>query len=159
MNNLIQADLFNVEEPEPEKDARDEGYHCPCCKQFVKRYTRKLGSSMAAVLILLYRNEQYGFLHIENWLKQIGKPELRADFHKLILWGLLEKKDGERLDKSPRNGFYKITGRGIAFASGNFVVREKVKIFNNQFEGFEGEIINIKKALGNRFSYEELMEA
>ena len=140
------------------KDKKDEGYICPCCNQFVKRYTRKLNSSMGAVLVLLWRSGQTGFIHVENFLKANNYSHLRADFHKLCWWNLLERKSGERDDGSKRNGYYKITGRGISFANGTLKVPKCVKIFNNKFEGFEGEEININDALGSRFSYNELMQ-
>ena len=138
-------------------DARDEGFICPCCSQFVKRYTRKLNSSMAAVLLIIWKSGKTGFIHVENYLKENNYSHLRADFHKLCYWSLLEKKSGERQDGSKRNGYYRITGRGIAFAEGTLTVPQNVKIFNNKFEGFEGKEINVHQAIGSRFSYNELM--
>lgn len=135
----------------------DAGYICPCCQQYCKRYRRALNSSMAAVIVLIHKSNKTDYFHVENWLKEIGKPQLRADFHKLTFWGLLEKKVGKRDDGSNRNGFYKITGRGIAFASGTFKVQEKAVILNNKFQFFEGEEIDVLKALRNKFSYDELM--
>jgi len=70
---------------------------------------------------------------------------------------LLEKKKENREDGSNRNGYYKITGRGIAFIIGEFTVKESVLIYNNTVEGFEGKEITIKDALGVRFNYDELM--
>jgi hypothetical protein len=139
-----------------EKDL-SKGYICECCGQFVKAYTRKLNVSMALVLILMFRSGKTGYWHIEKWLKEIGKPELRADYHKLRFWGLIEAKSGEREDGSKRNGYYKITGRGIAFADGKITVQESVVIFNNKFRNFEGEEIDIRMALRNKFNYDELM--
>lgn len=134
-----------------------KGYTCSCCGQFVKAYSRKLNSSMALVLILLHRANFKSFIHIENWLKEIGKPELRADYHKLRFWGLIEAKVAEREDGSRRNGYYKITGRGKVFAEGRFTVQKSAVILNNKFLHFEGEEINIKDALGDKFNYDELM--
>jgi hypothetical protein len=138
------------------KDIR-AGFTCSCCGQYVKMYKRRFGSSMAAVLILLVRYNKTEFIHIENWLKEIGKPNLRADFHKSVFWNLLEKMDGERADKSKRTGYYKITGRGMAFARGEFTIPESVLILNNQFKGFEGNDITVYQALKNKFDYSELM--
>ena len=135
----------------------DKGYECPCCGQFVKTYHRRLNSSMSCVILLIYRSGKRGFFHVENWLKEIGRSELRADFHKLRYWNLLEKKIEDREDGSGRNGHYKITGRGIMFAEGSLRVQEKAVIFNGKLKYFEGNEVEIKQCLGKRFSYEELM--
>jgi hypothetical protein len=134
-----------------------KGFICDCCGQYVKAYSRKLNTSMALVLILMFRSGKKGYWHIEKWLKEIGRPELRADYHKLRFWGLIEAKTGEREDGSKRNGYYKITGRGMLFAEGKSTVQEKAIIFNNKFQSFEGEEITIHQSLKNRFNYNELM--
>lgn len=135
-----------------------KGYKCPCCEQFVKVYCRKINSSMARVLMLIYNSGKRDFFHVENWLKEIGKPELRADFHKLRFWSLLEKKIEDREDGSNRNGYYKLTGRGIMFAENKVTAAKNVYIFNNKVLGFNGESVNIIQALGDKFSYDELMK-
>ena len=134
-----------------------KGYKCSCCGQFVKTYHRKLNSSMAQVLILIYKSGKTDCFHVEDWLKSLNRGDLRADFHKLRYWGLLKKKIHTREDGSPRNGFYRITPSGIMFVEGKTTVQEKILIFNNEFQGFEGEQINIYQALGNKFDYKELM--
>lgn len=138
----------------PDKTA---GYRCPCCGQFVKEYARKLNSSMARVLILIYQSGNFEYLHVEDFLKKLNRGDLRADFHKLRYWGLLKKKIENREDGSARNGFYKISPLGIMFVEGKLTVNEKILIFNNEFKGFTGNQINIHQALGNKFSYKELM--
>jgi len=145
----MQPDLFS--------EVRSKGYKCSCCGQFVKVYRRRLSGSMAAVLLLMYRHGKFDWLHVENWLKVIGRPSLRADFHKLVHWTLLEKKKENREDGSNRNGYYKITGRGIAFIIGEFTVKESVLIYNNTVEGFEGKDVTILDCLGKKFRYDELM--
>lgn len=136
---------------------RSDGYRCPCCNQFVKEYARKLNSSMARVLILIYQSGNTDFFHVEDFLKSLNRGDLRADFHKLRYWGLLKKKVENREDGSARNGFYKITPMGIMFVEGKIGVPEKILVFNNEFKGYEGSEISIIHALGNKFSYSELM--
>lgn len=138
-------------------DPRIKGFKCPHCNQFVKLYVRKLNSSMALVLLLLWKSGKTDFIHVEDYLKSINRANLRADFHKLVFWSLLERKKELREDNSPRNGFYKLTGRGIAFAENKLTVPAAVKIYNNHAEGFEGMEINIVEALGEKFNYAELM--
>jgi hypothetical protein len=63
----------------------------------------------------------------------------------------------KREDGSNRNGYYKITGRGIMFAEKKLLVNQHFYMFNNKFDGFGGEEINIQQALGKRFDYNLLM--
>ena len=135
----------------------EQGYICTGCGQYVKAYRRKINSSMAQVLILMRRHSKQAFFHVEDWLKKIGKPELRADYHKLRMWNLIEAKKEEREDGSKRNGYYRITGRGIMFAEGKLNVPEAAVIFNNKLQRLEGNDISIQQALGNKFNYNELM--
>lgn len=136
---------------------RKIGYTCSCCGLFVKEYRRKINSSMCAVLCLLYASGKRDYIHVENWLKSVGKPSLRADYHKLRFWGLLEAKKEQRNDSSNRNGYYKLTSLGIMFCERNLKVKEICVIFDNNCHGFEGNEIDIIEALGNKFSYSELM--
>ncbi len=133
-----------------------KGYECPCCGQFVKVYCRSFNSNMGVALLVLYRNKEKGFVHLENLLTEQGYKRC-GDASYLRHYGLIEAKVGERSDKSPRNGHYKITGRGIMFAEGSLTVQEKFLIFNNKIQGFEGKEVSIKDVLGTKFNYNELM--
>lgn len=135
----------------------DKGYKCSCCGQFVKTYHRKLNSSMAAVLLLIYRSGKRNMFHVENWLKEIGRSELRADFHKLRFWKFLEPSLLIREDGSSRYGQYKITSLGILFCEEKVTAKEKAVVFNNKLLNLEGKEIKIKEALGSKFNYNELM--
>lgn len=148
---------IEFEETKLTADPRIEGFKCKCCGQYCKLYTRKLNSSMALVLLLIWKSGKTNYIHVENFLKELNRANLRADFHKLVWFNLLERKKELREDNSPRNGFYKITGRGIAFAGNKLTVPKCVKIYNNHFEGFEGEQVNIIQALGEKFNYQELI--
>ncbi len=141
----------------PVAENSETGYRCKCCGTFIKTYTRSLNSSMCLVLLLMVKHKKFGYFHVEDWLKEIGRPELRADYHKLRFYNFLEKKIGDRSDGSPRNGMYRITSFGIMFAEGKITAKSKFKILNNQFKGFSGKDITIQEALGNKFSYQELM--
>ena len=134
----------------------EKGYVCKCCGQFIKSYVRKLNYSMAAVLILMSKHSKE-FFHVEDWLKSIKKPQLRADYHKLRFWGLIEAKSGVREDGSKRNGYYKITEAGVSFAEGKTKAMQSVVVLNNKPQGFRGEEITIRQALGEKFNYDELM--
>lgn len=134
----------------------DAGFTCPHCGSFCKRYRRKLNCNMALVLIELYRNGKRDYVHIEQFMQSLGHKR-SGDFAYLVHWKFLEKKPGNREDGSSRNGFYKLTGMGMMFVEGKLSAREKIMIYNNKFEGFDGEEITIRKALTEKFDYNELM--
>jgi len=136
----------------------DKGYKCSCCGQLVKRYFRKFNSNMALALIILYRNKDKGFIHLENTMKELGYKRC-GDASYLRHYRLIEKKEGNRDDGSPRNGMYKITGIGIMFVEGKSKVQSTFIISNNKHEGYEGDDITIQDALGKKFDYTELMKA
>jgi hypothetical protein len=141
-----------------EKDY-DKGFTCPSCGSFVKLYKRPINSSMAIVLILMYKANRKGFFHVEQFLKEIGRPELRADFHKLRFWNLIEPQPGIREDGSNRNGYYKITGRGVAFCQGQFTVQKTAVLLHYELQRLEGPEVTIKDCLKEKFNYNELMGA
>lgn len=139
------------------RDNWQEGIECPCCRQYVKLYKRKLNSAMAYVLVMMDRAPT-GYFHVENWLKTQNTPaSLRGDFPKLHYWGLIEAKEATREDGSPRVGYYRITEKGRKFVHGLIEVPARAQLFNQKFYGYDGDPISIKQALGDKFNYEELM--
>lgn len=122
-----------------------------------KVYTRHLNSNMALCLLALYRHGINEFVKVEDFLLQNGYPRC-GDFSYLTHYGFLEKLIANREDGSKRNGYYKITGRGLLFAENKTYVPEKFIICNGKLLGFEGKNISIRQALGKKFNYNELME-
>ena len=114
---------------------------------------------MAYALILIHKKQTDDFFHVEDYLKNIpGLPSsIRGDFAKMRLWNLIEKNEELREDGSNRNGLYKITQRGRNFVQGKTTVKSHVLIYDNRFLGFDGDQISIADALGEKFSYAELM--
>ena len=142
--------------------AYDIGEHCPVCGQYVKKYKRKITSSMAYALILLYwRNEAHPgeWIHILEYFRgKKGIPHtLHGDCPKLRYWELIIKKDEAKEDGNPDSGYYKITRKGFNFVKDMITVPKFIYLYNNEFLAFGGELINIKEALGNKFDYGELM--
>lgn len=133
-----------------------KGYKCECCGQFIKLYSRHFNCNMGLALIYLYKNRDKGFIHLENSMVADGFKRC-GDASYMLHYYLIEAMPEKRKDKSPRNGHYRISGRGILFVEGNMKVQERFLTFNNKCEGFEGEEITIQQALGKRFSFEELM--
>ncbi len=135
-----------------------KGYKCECCDQWVQLYSRHFNSNMAIALIFLYRHREKGFIHLENTMIAAGYKRC-GDASYLVHYSLIESMQENRSDGSKRNGHYKITGRGIMFCELSLKVQERFLMFNNKCKGFEGEEIDIIKALGTKFSYEKLMSA
>lgn len=135
----------------------DVGYKCPCCGQLCKRYYRKMNANMAMTMIVLYRKKRFGFVRVEEFLRVHGYPR-SGDFPYLVHYGMLEKMVGERADGSKKNGFYKLTDKGRQFVLGQITVPKTFIFYNGKFEGFEGDEIDIKQALGKAFDYRELMD-
>ncbi len=145
-------------DPQPKKrQSVDAGYCCPHCHRLVKRYRRSINSNMAYVLLLLYKSGLRDWVKVEQWLIENGHQRC-GDFHKLVLFGLLDKMVEERTDGSPRNGYYRLNGKSLLFVEGKLTVKEKAVILNGTFEGFEGKDITIQDALGVKFDYNSLMQ-
>lgn len=147
------------------KEHFEKGTICPACNQFVKLYHRRITSSMALALMLLYHEDKKHpneWVHVANFLNSV--PNLPAsirntgDVAKLNFWHLTEKLEGERSDGSKRNGYHRITPEGRLFVEGKSDVPKYALIFNNEKWGMDGhELVDIQDALGKRFRYDELM--
>lgn len=108
-------------------------------------------------MIALYNKKIFGFKKIEEFMRLQGFKR-SGDFPYLVHWGLLEKMEGKRADGSSKNGMYKLTDKGRLFVTCQLVVNQTLIIFNGKCEGFEGDLIDIKQALGKHFDYAELMK-
>jgi len=131
------------------------GAYCPCCNQFAKEYKRKLNSSIAACLVILYKMDQSKFHHVGTILAEKGMTTVGRDFALLKHWGLVEEQVNTLTEKRSA-GYWKITDAGIAFASGMTRLPAYKYIYNNEVTGESVEDLNIGGALANRFNYGEL---
>lgn len=143
--------------------ARREGTNCPCCGQFGKVYKRKIHSGMAAILVLMYRYQSRGYTHVLTLVSATTSPAVAAaigggDFAKMRYWGLIEEEHTvDSKGRKKANGLWRITGAGARFVEGAATVSRYAWVYNNGFLGFHGEQISIYDALGDKFSYAELM--
>jgi len=132
----------------------EDGCKCPACSQYVKLYKRKITSAMAYGLVLLYnhiKETKPRPVHIEDFFKEKNCPSsVRGDFAKLRWWGLIDRHD-------EKPGFYSLTPKGQFFVNGTVEVPRYCMIFNNKCYGFSNERTDIDRALGDEFSYSELM--
>ena len=140
-----------------------DGANCPCCNQFVKRYKRKLNSSMAHALVLIYKFFEHNkdrWLHVPSYLSTVSSSAAArgGDWSKLRYWGLILPQKGTREDGSERVGNYRITELGKQFITGQAQVRKHVYLYNQEALPYDdGEKTSIREALGTKFNYADLM--
>jgi hypothetical protein len=135
----------------------EEGAACPCCGQNVKLYRRKLYSTPARQLIMLYHardNDCDGWLHIGELNAIISGG---GDLAKLRHWRLVEAAD-ERTPVENSAGLWRITDDGVAFVEMRRRVHKYVLLFDGRVIGFAGDEITIRDALGTAFDYAELLQ-
>lgn len=143
-------------------DNLTKGVKCPCCNRHTQIYSRKITSSMAYGLILIYKDWVKGtYTHIESLFKSTPNlpSSVRGDVPKLRFWGLIEPRTEESEDGNPNSGFYRLTSAGIAFAENELKIESKILIYNNEMCGYakDSELITIKQALKDKFNYNQLM--
>jgi hypothetical protein len=117
---------------------------------------------MARGLIRIYKEAGLDWLHVQNYyLRQFGKSGSDVEYAKLRFWGLLEPSSDDRDDDGHTSGLWRVTSLGELFVLGRNAVPRRVWLVAPQqrFDGFDGEPISIRQALGDRFDYEELMRS
>jgi hypothetical protein len=135
------------------------GTNCECCGQFVKLYKRKLNSGMALTLIRIYNHYPYDQVDVKEFLRQ-NKYKNNHDWTLLKHWGLLrEVLEYNKVSEAKHNGKWMITRRGVDFILYGLPVESHILIYNNKFQGYSDEKIDIVGALGSKFNYKELMNA
>jgi hypothetical protein len=133
------------------------GTKCPCCDQLAREWARKLNSSMARSLIWLVKAAGDEMLWVDVpregplWLHK------SRELPKLAYWGLIEQLENtEEYKKS--SGVWRPTMDGHKFAMNRMRISKFVYVYNKTIRGFSDETCDVVDALGNKFSYRELME-
>lgn len=143
------------------QDAKDylnenykKGVKCPCCKQTVKLYKRKLNSGMARTLIAMFNGPE-GNIHVKDYLREKNLKNTH-DFTLLKYWKLIVPI--ANCDGGQELGLWSITDKGKQFCRGEIKVQKHVLILINKHIGFSEEETTIQESLGNHFDYDELMK-
>jgi len=132
----------------------DKGAKCPCCRQFVKVYRRKLNSSMARALIHFYTHSPTQWFHADTAMKTM--PGSRGDYVKLAYWSLIESKVDQ--DPDARAGWWRVTSLGRKFVlNDGTTVDSHAVLYDGIVLRRDGDPISIVAALGRHFNYNELM--
>jgi hypothetical protein len=132
-----------------------DGHHCPCCTQLVKLYKRKINSTQARALILMFRECGRGWGHLPSLRTHLA-PYHSNEEPKLRYWGLLEEEKAVRPDGG-RSGWWRVTEAGEAWITGEITVRKYARVFDGRCRGLAGPEITIHDALSTKFDYKELM--
>lgn len=136
-----------------------KGTHCPCCDQFVKRYSRLFDSGLARFMIGLYKLSGGHF-------KPFDKDEIRAavgikrlqatNYGILKHWGVAEVLENENT-KIRTSGQWVILPKGVQFVKKELQIQRYCFTFNNVCYGFSEDLLTIDEALGEHFNYSALM--
>ena len=140
-----------------------DGVECPCCTQYVKLWKYQIHSTMALVLIELYKMKEGEFHHHDDtWRIAKAKYNLKAvhcgDFSKLALWGLIEPMPKDPKVNKKATGYWRITEKGKLFVNNRTKVSKVLFVFNGQIWGEEGEV-SIVDSLNKKFDYHELISS
>lgn len=136
-----------------EEQLDNGGTECPCCGQYARRYRRKLNSNMAASLIRAHVAAGDHWFHAPTVL---GRND--GELAKLRYWGIVEEERKLRPDGG-RAGWWRITLSGKLFVKGMTRVPAHVLIYDGRLLKLDESSgrVNIYMALGDKFSYRELM--
>jgi len=135
---------------------RDAGMDCPCCGRWGKINPYQITSTQAKGLIWMYTN-----FPRDCWIDLGDAPGwlLRAKTMTTVKWwGLIEPAAKDENDAGKKaSGKWRLTDKGRAFVIGRTLIPKYTFIFGNGCFGYSETMVDIRDALKNKFSYEELM--
>lgn len=136
------------------------GTPCPCCGQICKLYRRHINAPMARFLIWLVRSYEQNprWVHLKQF-PMIQNRRGGGDYGKLMHWGLVEQKPNTDDPDKRTSGEWRPTPKGIEFARQRISIPEALFLYDNVLQGFSDKKTDIVGALGQEFSYQELMSA
>jgi len=156
----IESNLESIKSSIFSKENMKDGCKCPACNQNVKMYKKKIDSQMSFFLIKLYRlskkNPFKSYFHVQDDIDVSMK--VGGSWAKLRYWELIKEQPKDSSDTTKRtSGMWRITDKGIMFVENNLKVPKYVKLYNQTFYGYDGEMTSIEETIKDRFNYSELM--
>lgn len=121
-----------------------DGHSCPVCGQYAKVYNRSINSRQARAAIAMWRTNERDWVHV---------PTIAGDgceIGKLRYWGLVE-------GQGRHTGIWRLTELGERWVRNLVAVPRYAEIYDGECRRLHGPNRGIRDALGNRFSYRELM--
>lgn len=125
----------------------EDGEKCPCCGQFSKVYKRKINSGMARALISMYKQSTLEWFHLPSVRTWTSRDEAALAYFGLI----------EQAGVGFAQGTWRVTELGQLFVLGRIRVHKYARVYDGRLLGLQGDLVDIKDALGDKFDYEELM--
>ena len=125
------------------------GARCPCCRQYVKVYRRKLNSSMSRALLIMFKNRGVDWTHADHVVRA-ASTRMGHDWIGVHYWDLIEAHPYDA-------GYWRITAPGINFARNRLNVLSHAVVYNGKRLRLEGKLVSIVTTLGKHFNYDELM--
>lgn len=151
-------DLSLIQAQEVLRGLLDDGTRCPCCGQLAKIYKRRVHATMARGLIMMHRAAPSGdWFYLPDVLRALGRSR-GGDEAKCVYWGLIEEDPAGRDDGSSRAGWWRVTELGRRFTFGYTSIPKYARIYDGRCLGFEGDLVDIRDALGAKFNYRALMD-
>lgn len=139
-------------------ESLDDGARCPCCGKFARRYRRKFNSTMAKSLIWLVatsRNSDGDWVDVP---KAAPRAIVRSNQLPTVRWwGMAERPDNEDNPDLKHSGLWRPTEKGIAFVRLEIKVPSTAVTYDGAVEALNGDPINLLDALGEKFSYADIM--
>lgn len=148
-----------------------EAVTCPCCKQNVKAYRRKIDESIVLSLsYLIYLFQKHGRpVHYKDLEHPFGRwPVTITHWNTVRYWGLAEKVTQDHPwygqvenmlrgdpDK-PNTGYWVPTQAGIDFVFGRRSVQKYRHTYNGLALWGSGAMVTAQDCLGEEFNWAEL---
>lgn len=141
------------------------GVPCPCCRQRVKVYQRRVNRGQAEMLVAMAKEtvrrrispEHFPWIHVEHDLIETGKGPARCrDWALLRFWGLIEPMQGDEPEKRRNPGDWRLTKAGmlaVQFPKSELLA-EFVEVYNNRKRGESKGKRSLCAALRRPFDFE-----
>lgn len=132
------------------------GVLCPCCGQRCAMRPRTITGNMCIFLIDVVRYSEIDLCECNGWVHYSKCRFTGRDYNFLKDHGLAitaRSSDGIK----PFTGYWRPTELGVQFVRREVAVHKTVWVFNNSVLKRSAQRIYIDEALGNSFSYEEIM--
>jgi hypothetical protein len=135
-----------------------DGAACPCCKQHVRVYRRKLTATAAQAVAELYAEHGLDFGHLPT-VAQKHMPERAHQGGYLVLgahWSLISEERHLRPDTG-RAGYWRVTPLAEQWLRGEASVPKYARIYAGRCLGLEGDLVTVADVLDENFDFAELI--
>jgi hypothetical protein len=161
-SSIKQLSLFAVDQRENfwKRLGLGEDVECPCCRRMGRQAKLKIHSTLAFMLVKLYRSSMELHGQPTGWvhLQAFSPPNHTTgrDFSITKHWLLAEPKAAGEDEDKRSSGMWRLTDYGVKFVEGKIRIPVNMMVFDDKIMGVSDDVQNVEEALGNKFSYKEL---